>query len=401
MEELFSSNLFAIYIIACIAVISYTNFIENQRMFLLYLFTYATAFFEIFDITASVVMLVLITVVFLEYLTEDTKKLTLVTNLFYKLSDYLFMMFFQYHFFWILISFAILGVSQQSCLQDYHYLVKAISILPLFIGAHLSISQPFKIKTVTDICQVFEKYPPYLFDYREKMQPRFNMLCAFEDKTYFQRQNSYSCLSFEYLVCFSKRHKFPKPVFFKAVFSKAPKSQKSTRIRTRFFNRGYSTPEMQLLRTIGIVRGYEKHKMQRKVFEVIYSKIIFSSLKEYHQANTYLAMDHYRHYLLDVYFKTVMTKINDIKCTPLASAFENENDISNWSMNGLFVACLGLSFREVSDFTLTLYADIIKDYGLSTEQIKKLASMYPKKFPLEEECHQLHCPISQLPSAVV
>ena len=77
---------------------------------------------------------------------------------------------------------------------------------------------------------------------------------------------------------------------------------------------------MQLLRTIGVVRGYERHKMQRKVFEVIYSKIIFSSLKEYHQANTYLAMDHYRHYLLDVYFKTVMTKINDIKCTFLASA---------------------------------------------------------------------------------
>ena len=32
MEELFGSNLFAIYIIACIAVISYSNFRENQRM---------------------------------------------------------------------------------------------------------------------------------------------------------------------------------------------------------------------------------------------------------------------------------------------------------------------------------------------------------------------------------
>ena len=99
MEELFSNNLFAIYIIASIAVISYTNFNENQRMFLLYLFTFATAFFEIFEVTASIILLVLITFVFLEYLTEDIKKLTLITNLLYKLYDYLFMMFFQYHFF--------------------------------------------------------------------------------------------------------------------------------------------------------------------------------------------------------------------------------------------------------------------------------------------------------------
>lgn len=401
MEELFSNNLFAVYIIASIAVISYTNFNENQRMFLLYLFTFATAFFEIFEVTASIILLVLITFVFLEYLTEDIKKLTLITHLLYKLYDYLFMMFFQYHFFWILLSFVVLGVSQHSCLQEHQHLIKIISILPLFVGITLSISQPFKIKSITDMCQVFETHPPYLFDYREEMQPRFDLLCAFEDKTYFERKKSYSCLSFEYFICFLKRHKFPKLIFFKTIFSKTSTSQKPKRICPRLFDRGYSTPEMQLLRTIGIVRGYEKHKIQRKVFEVIYSKIIFSSLKEYHQANTYLAMSHYRHYLLSVYFQTVMTKINDIKCTPFSSAFENEKDISNWSMNGLFVACLGLSFRKVSDYALTLYADIIKDFRLSPAQIKKLASLYPEKFPLEDNCHQLHYASNHLTSTVL
>ena len=88
MEELFSGNLFAIYIIASIAVISYTNFEENQRMFLLYLFTYAIAFFKIFRISASLLLLVLITFVFLEYLSVDKKKLTLITNLIYKCVDY-------------------------------------------------------------------------------------------------------------------------------------------------------------------------------------------------------------------------------------------------------------------------------------------------------------------------
>jgi len=382
MEELFSSNLFAIYIIACIAVISYTNFKENQRMFLLYLFTYATAFFEIFRISTSIILLLLITFIFLEYLTEDTKKLTLITNIVYKIYDYTFMMFFQYHFFWFLLSFVILHFSHYPL--DYQTLIKGASILPLFGGAHLAISQPFKIKSITDMCQVFETHPPYKFEYREEMQEKFDLLCAFEDKTYFQRKDSYSCISFEYIRCFFKNHGFPKINFFKKAISNISTPQKLYRMGARLFKRGYSTPEMQLLRTIGVLRGYDKYKIQRKIFEILYSKIVFSSLKEYHKANTYLALDHYRHYLLYVYFQTVMTKINGRKCTPLSSAFNNQSDVGNWSMNGLFVACLGLSFREVSDYHLALFSDIIDNFGLSITRIRELDAQFPDKFPLED-----------------
>ena len=97
MEELFGGNLFVIYFIACVAVISYCNFRENQRMFLLYLFTYAAVFFRIFRVSAGLALLFLATFVFLEYLSEDTQKLELIVRLRYKLYDYLFMMLFQYH----------------------------------------------------------------------------------------------------------------------------------------------------------------------------------------------------------------------------------------------------------------------------------------------------------------
>ena len=56
-------------------MICYTNFRESQRMILLYLFTYATAFFGVFRISASLLLLLLITFFFLEFLTEDTKNL--------------------------------------------------------------------------------------------------------------------------------------------------------------------------------------------------------------------------------------------------------------------------------------------------------------------------------------
>ena len=78
-----------------------------------------------------------------------------------------------------------------------------------------------------------------------------------------------------------------------------------------------------------------------------------------------------------------MTKINGHKCTPLSSAFENQNDLINWSMNGLFVACLGLSFRDVSDYNLELFHDIIDEFELDVDYIKKLNTHFPQKFPIE------------------
>jgi len=373
MEELFSSNLFAIYIIACIAIISYSNFRENQRMFLLYILTFATAFFQIFRIIYSIILLHIITFVFLEYLTEDNKKISLITKFTYKVYDYIFMLIFQYHFLWIFFAFLMLHFSHYDMCSVVQILLKIASIVSVFIGAHLSISQPFKIKSITEMCQKFEEIPPYSFEYNDNMQEKFDLLCSFEDKTYFQRKKSYSCATIEYIVCYTKSN----CITVQKILHKALSCLKKS-YRKHMFSRGYSTPEMQLLRTIGIARGYDKYKKQRKIFEIVYSKIFFSSLKKFHEANTYLPLPHYRHYLLYVYFQTVMTKINEKKCIPLSSAFK-ETDISNWSMNGLFVACLGLSFRKVNDKSIKVFADIIEKFKLDTNQIKKLSENYPEE----------------------
>lgn len=384
MEELFSNNLFAIYIIACIAVISYTNFNENQRMYLLYLFTYAISFFHVFRILTSIILLLIITFIFLEYLSEDSRKLTLITNIFYKICDYIFMMFFQYHFFLVLAAFSLLHFSRYVCVcVTLQILLQAASILFLFWGAHLAISQPFKIKTITEIYRTFDKYPPFQFEYRKEMQVKFDLLCAIEDKTYFHRKDSYSCASVEYIMCYKKNNELSVFSLIKKILSIVCLPIMLHGKGFSHLMRGYSTPEMQLLRTIGVARGYEKYKFQRKVFEVLYSKIFFASLKEYHKANTYLSFEHYRQYLLYVYFQTVLTKINGSYCRPLSAAFENPNDICSWSLDGFFVACLGLSFREVSDKNLALFDDIIKKFGLSPAHIKEIYKHYPSaRLPL-------------------
>lgn len=66
---------------------------------------------------------------------------------------------------------------------------------------------------------------------------------------------------------------------------------------------------------------------------------------------------------------------------PLASAFQDSEDISAWSMEGLFAACLGLSFRLVTPYNLWLFSDVIEQFGLDKTRIESLSSSFPPHFP--------------------
>ena len=344
-------------------------------MAILYFFTYATAFFKIFRIMYCIILLLLITFIFIEYLTDDEKKLILITKFPYKVADYIFLMVFQYHFIWVLISYAFLRQAHQLKDPAHQIICIVFSIFSLVFSADRSISQPFKVKNISEVFKTFEAQPYYKFEYCDSMQKRFDMLCSFEDTTYFERKNSYSSISFEYAKIYLKSHTLSPLKFIKRI-SQSAKTHHNT--RTSLFSRGFSTPEMQLLRTIVIARGYDKYKFHRKVYEILYSKIFFSSLKQYHASNTYLPLRYYRHYLLSVYFNTVLIKIHEKKYTPFSSVFEDGN-ISIWSMEGLFIACLGLSFQNVSDSTLQKYASIIDLYGLDKDRILKISNAFPEE----------------------
>ena len=146
--------------------------------------------------------------------------------------------------------------------------------------------------------------------------------------------------------------------------------------------RGYSTPEMQLIRTIGVERGYEKHKYARKLFEIVYSHILFSSLRQYQRDNSGPGLAHFRQYILDVYLKNVLTKVNDRRISKLNTIFENPKDVSVWPMEALFVACLGLSFRPIIDSQIYTYEYVISKYNLDVDKIRKYARMVDENKPI-------------------
>lgn len=385
MEMLFGENGAALYLIACLAIISYTNFSDSQRMFLLYLFSFALAASGVFRIRTCLLLLACSTFVFLEYLSEDRRKLELVVKLRYKLLDYFYLMLFQYDFLTLFLSMGLLFLSRRCCARG---LLLFLSLLALARAEQWTVAQPFKIKSFTDTARVFDEHPPYMYRHSGELRRRFELLCAFEDRSYFSRSRSYSCVSAEYL-----RWRLGGRIFslraFKALRRFLPELRaRLPRVRIdksglHVSGRGYSTPEMQLLRTIGIARGYEQYKLRRKIYEVLYSKIFFSSLKDFHQANTFLELEHYRDYILWVYTQNVLTVINGTRCRTFSLAFESGSDVEHWSLEGMFVACLGLCFRPATDAVLDMYYDIICDFGLDREEILRLYKKFPAhKLPL-------------------
>lgn len=493
VEQLFGENGAALYFIASLAIIAYTNFSDSQRMFLLYLFSFALAVSGVFRIRTCFILLVCSTFVFLEYLSEDRRKLELVVKPGYKLLDYLYMMFFQYGFAAYLLSMALLFLSRRTLQGVLPTLflsrralwgvLLALSVLCIFRAVQWTVSQPFKIKSFTETARVFDRQPPYTYRHSDALQLRFELLCAIEDRSYFSRSRSYSCVSLEYLrwrlggpvlktcvlpalrlklatalpklweslkkllrlltALLKPLRRVPRlirklphllrrapahirrlPAYIRrapAYIRRAPQKLRlaASRLRAalavklralprpslrapappRFFQkllrllprlrldktglhisgRGYSTPEMQLLRTVGIARGYEHYKLRRKVYEVLYSKIFFTSLRDYHQANSFAGLSHYRDYILWIYTQSVLTVINETRCPTFSGAFPDGTDVESWSLEGMFVACLGLSFRPATERTLELYSDVIAAFDLDRAKILRAYRRFPRQ----------------------
>lgn len=104
MDTLFNNNLFFVYLFACIAIVNYSTLKESQKILLIYLMTFGLAFLNILDFGMSVIFLVLSTFIYLEFLSNDNEKQIIIVKLGYKLLDYFFIIIFQYHIFWIILS---------------------------------------------------------------------------------------------------------------------------------------------------------------------------------------------------------------------------------------------------------------------------------------------------------
>lgn len=367
MELLYANNLFVIFIIAGFTIFNISHLKEYQRITLYYLLMFVVSVFGTMRMVIMLPLSFALLFVFLEYFSLDEMKMDLLLNFRYKLMDFFYQIFFIYHFVFIVISFIFLHISHITE-GPFSISFLCLSIVSLAFALHQIANRKFEIKSFTDMFNIMEKYKFYNIEYDEELRKRFDILTYVEDRTYFDRKYTYNFLSVQFLkiklsqLCESIKGKTAK----EAITGCQSFVKKSITVR------GYSTLEMQLIRNIAIVNGYEECVIRRKIFELVYSTIFFSSLKTYYAKTTRYRMVHYKDYLLYVYCHNVLSKVGEQK--KLFSQFFEKDDISEWSLEKMLVVCVGLSFRSITTSNIERYENIIEYYGLKEDDILSYSS---------------------------
>ncbi len=372
MEKLLGDSLCIIYFVVGFSIICYSNFQVAQKVMILYTVTYAACMLNILDSKAALIMTTIFVFVYFEYLTEDQIKLKVIKKINYKILDALFLMFFQYYFLNFLIAILLQTYYVTNALPGlcWKIICNVLSILCIFICIHETSEQKFEIATMTDIMKIINKYPVYQFPYKDIPEEIYYILINIEDKSYFHRKNTYNFLSIEFLQYRWKRFRLyiTNLNLIDKIICTSEAVQHYMQ-RTKHI-RGYSTLEMQLIRNIGLNNGYNCI-LRRKIFEFVYTKVFFSSLKSYFMDNYYSNRNHFKEYLIWLYFHAVKTRINEIAVKPMCLAFETDK-VENWSREGVFIACMGLSNKKMDQYNMPPYCNIIDALGLKGKKIRNM-----------------------------
>ena len=141
-------------------------------------------------------------------------------------------------------------------------------------------------------------------------------------------------------------------------------------------SRGYSTIPMQLVRSLGIKRGYN-YKYRRKIFEILYSRMFFKGIERMFNEDKVTQRKYFKEYLLYIYFHKVNTFLGDATFSKFLNAFDmkynrkNEKDIYDCTNEGIFIACMGLSKRatNITPENIDYYLQSIENVQLDAEII--------------------------------
>ena len=170
------------------------------------------------------------------------------------------------------------------------------------------------------------------------------------------------------------------------------KKRKSLTSREYFscYWRGYSTIEMQLIRTVGLDVGSWKHICKRKIFELVYAQIVFNSYIRLYRNDKNLASN-YKRWILASYVANVSVGFGNKRLFPvfcdgvlekntLSQLFNTEKDglqsFSSVSDEHFFIWCLGLRcFNDgIGPVAIGYYSDLITSLELDVNKIDRLVA---------------------------
>lgn len=356
-----------------IAIYNYSDLKEYQRMAIIYISVYALAVLNIVGIKMALLLLIVSLFCFFEIFTSDEMKFKILVNPIYKAVDFIYISIFQYSFGGICLALLLLKIKLPETFDKQNIIFRTLSFLFIVWTLTAMLQQKYVIHTFGEMYRVFTYFPINKIEFNDKLYEACNILVSIEDKRYFERE-AYSFFSVKYIISLIKgkiaSQRGGKKVIYVLV--------NGNRFIKNIFDesRGYSTIPMQLVRSLGIKRGYN-YKYRRKIFEILYSRMFFKGIERMFNEDKVTQRQYFKEYLLYIYFHKVNTFLGDATFSKFLNAFDmkynrkNEKDIYDCTNEGIFIACMGLSKRatNITPENIDYYLQSIENVQLDAEII--------------------------------
>ena len=275
MEELFNGNIIFVFFFAMIAIYNYSDLKEYQRIAIIYITVYSLVVTNIIGITLAIILLFLTMFFFLEILTKDEMKFKIIVNPLYKMLDCLYLAFFQYSILEVLIAVLLCHKNFKSLFYRSEKVYMLLSVIMIIIAVTHTLQQKYVINSFNEMYRIFADFPINRVKFNHKLEEVCQILVSIEDRTYYERKG-YTFLSIDAIICILKRKVSNYKVSEKIKYTY--NAGKNFVKNVLSVDRGYSTIPMQLIRSLGVKRGYN-YKYRRKIFEFLYSKMFFEGVK--------------------------------------------------------------------------------------------------------------------------
>lgn len=378
MDSLIDGNIILIFFFTMIAIYNYSNLKEYQRIAIIYITTYSLVLSKIISVKLAIVLLFLTLFCFHEVLSPDETKFKILVNPIYKIIDCLYVSFFQYAFLEMCVAICIQCNFLKVYFKGFSYILQIISFLIFVKAMTVTLQQKFVLSTFSDMYKIFIDHPINKVKYNEKLDDACNILVALEDRTYFQRKG-YTFLSMNYITNILREGLNTRRGLAKIKF--IFRAGHAFTVNTLNESRGYSTIPMQLMRSLGIKRGYN-YKYRRKVFEILYSRMFFKGIEHMLDEDLVENRKYVKKYYLYIYFHKVNTFLGDIRFSKFLNAFDmkydrkNDKDIYDCSNEGIFIACMGLSKRAlfINESSIDYYLNKINNVYLDKKIICEMVN---------------------------
>lgn len=373
MESLFNENIIFVFFFAMIAIYNYSDLKEYQRMAIIYITVYALMVLDIIGIKLAFFLLIVSLFSFFEIFTSDEMKFKILVNPIYKMVDFMYISFFQYAFGGMCLALLMLRIKLPEPLSEQEVIFKILSFLFMVWTLTITLQQKYVIHTFGEMYKIFTWFPINKIKFNEKLNEACSILVSIEDREYFERK-AYSFFSLKYILKILKNKISVRRGKEKilCIFSAG-----NSFIRNIFDeDRGYSTIPMQLVRSLGIKRGYN-YKYRRKIFEILYSRMFFKGIERMLNEDQVAQRQYFKKYLLYIYFHKVNTFLGDATFSKFLNAFDmkynkqNDKDIYDCTNEGIFIACMGLSKRatHITKENIKYYLQSIDNVELNPDII--------------------------------